>query len=447
MEDLIRKEVVQTLKGVFHHLRLSTSTSVTREEVHQAADLFMVLYVLPGNFSAVDANDAIQKTRKLTQEYRGWPQTESWIRNVESQHLQSRATVDFETTTRFVQDLVMRYGSLNDKECRDLKKTFMSMQRVPGRVRLSDFYRKGMDSHWEFNEKREYLRALGALDESNSSSPLVIGPNYIASRSNCLETGDMYSVCCRNECEDLLGHLEMKVAAPSATPHQLVQLVSGLGSDTISAPRRLAPDLIDRLNSIASVHSGKVSLHGRLFAQWMHHAFPNECPFPHEAGTASPLTPDEWMSADVSASLEQRQRVIDEDSCSAPSADASVADLPWSTAEELLAARTFAAPVSVEDASPAWSKARVCWIILVLAVSAFGGASEQSAPLRLRAFSWAAKQGYPWQLVVVGALTLVAFAINLINRALFVFAVCGGVVSFLMAKQKPMKQKVDKCLV
>ena len=27
-------------------------------------------------------------------------------------------------------------------------------------------------------------------------------------------------------------------------------------------------------------------LHGRLFAQWMHHAFPRHCPFPHVSGTA-----------------------------------------------------------------------------------------------------------------------------------------------------------------
>ena len=29
----------------------------------------------------------------------------------------------------------------------------------------------------------------------------------------------------------------------------------------------------------------EVPLHGRLFAQWMHYAFPRHCPFPHVSGT------------------------------------------------------------------------------------------------------------------------------------------------------------------
>merc|ERR1719162_925426 len=32
-----------------------------------------------------------------------------------------------------------------------------------------------------------------------------------------------------------------------------------------------------------------------LFTQWMHHAFPRECPFPHEGGNVSPQTPNEWL--------------------------------------------------------------------------------------------------------------------------------------------------------
>ena len=35
------------------------------------------------------------------------------------------------------------------------------------------------------------------------------------------------------------------------------------------------------MEQVASHHGGKVPLHGRLFAQWLHHAFPRECPYPH----------------------------------------------------------------------------------------------------------------------------------------------------------------------
>merc|ERR1739845_310706 len=50
-----------------------------------------------------------------------------------------------------------------------------------------------------------------------------------------------------------------------------------------------------QLQSIANSNGGEVSLHGRPFAQWMHKAFPLECPRPHEgASLLGPQTPDEW---------------------------------------------------------------------------------------------------------------------------------------------------------
>merc|ERR1719189_3474211 len=42
--------------------------------------------------------------------------------------------------------------------------------------------------------------------------------------------------------------------------------------------------------------NGKVPLHSRLFAQWMHHAYPQECPFPHSVRGQSTLTPEDWSA-------------------------------------------------------------------------------------------------------------------------------------------------------
>merc|ERR1740129_1200592 len=58
-----------------------------------------------------------------------------------------------------------------------------------------------------------------------------------------------------------------------------------MASSTVLAGRTLAPVLVTRLQEIATQHSGLVPLHGRLFAQWMHHAYPRECAYPHVAGT------------------------------------------------------------------------------------------------------------------------------------------------------------------
>merc|ERR1719491_1176444 len=63
----------------------------------------------------------------------------------------------------------------------------------------------------------------------------------------------------------------------------------------VHPPRILSSTLKGRLYSIAKSNAGQIPLHGRLFAQWMHHAFPRECPFPHEGGNVSPQTPNEWL--------------------------------------------------------------------------------------------------------------------------------------------------------
>merc|ERR1712151_922302 len=92
-----------------------------------------------------------------------------------------------------------------------------------------------------------------------------------------------------------MGRVEHAVAAPSASPSQIAGLVASLRSDTVDAPRILPVSLVTRLHEIADHHGGQVPLQGRLFAQWMHHAYPLECPYPHVAGSTSSLTPDEWL--------------------------------------------------------------------------------------------------------------------------------------------------------
>ena len=42
-------------------------------------------------------------------------------------------------------------------------------------------------------------------------------------------------------------------------------------------------------------NQGTVLLHGRLFAWWVHHASPRECPCPHTAGSDLIQTPHQWL--------------------------------------------------------------------------------------------------------------------------------------------------------
>merc|ERR1719313_2784059 len=92
----------------------------------------------------------------------------------------------------------------------------------------------------------------------------------------------------------------------------IVKIVSQISSDTVDAPRNITSELMRKLESVANRHGGKVPLHGRLFAQWMHHAFPNECPHSHVSGTTAPKTTVAFKKSGgkVSVTAEERAQHI-----------------------------------------------------------------------------------------------------------------------------------------
>merc|ERR1719491_79104 len=109
-----------------------------------------------------------------------------------------------------------------------------------------------------------------------------------------------------------MGKIEMDIASPHADPIKIVTFVSTLHSDTVDAPRNLSSTLRARLGEIARNHAGQVPLHGRLFAQWLHHAYPRECPFPHISGSVKPMYPEEWADAQNGGSPEVSQEVMED---------------------------------------------------------------------------------------------------------------------------------------
>merc|ERR1719362_238558 len=99
----------------------------------------------------------------------------------------------------------------------------------------------------------------------------------------------------------------------------------------VQAPRNLSAAQLGRLDEIAAVHGGRVPLHGRLFAQWMHHAYPRECRFPHESGTTSPLNQGDFTNK-FGTSAEVSDEEIEAVMQTAGEFGAKV-DLPWTLSE------------------------------------------------------------------------------------------------------------------
>jgi hypothetical protein len=248
-----------------------------------------------------------------------------------------------------------KFGTFQDTECQHMKESLMRMETSgTGRVKLSDFYKPALanpDGSWQFQESVAYLRQLGLLDEwSNPKEGSVMIANYLLSSNNCIASSGFYSVCCKDECEALLGHLETQVAAPETKPATIVDIIKALPSSTVPAPREISGSMLQLLDDIAATHGGVVPLHGRLFAQWMHHAYPRECPYPHLSGTVSQQSPEEWLedNDDVFATQEEMSQFAPAANTTGRNTEVGgdmVEELLWFPEEELLVERSVWSPV------------------------------------------------------------------------------------------------------
>merc|ERR1719181_1182260 len=193
-------------------------------------------YILGEHLGTMTLEQAQKITAQMPEIFLAWGETQSFVRKVREEMTQTKGKstvgneehkIDFATLVRIAETVGERFGKFQDAECRGMKAALVKIEdRGSGRVRLSDFYKPALDGAWQFQESVGYLRQLGALDESNPDELRVMVPNYLNSQTNCIASSDYYSVCCIDECEDLLGHIEKEIAAPEATAARINELVS-----------------------------------------------------------------------------------------------------------------------------------------------------------------------------------------------------------------------------
>jgi len=349
IEHVIHNEAIKRLGDAFKAHSFLPTSLMTTEQADEVLDTYMASYIIGEDLSTMNTSDVDQLKTAMPDMYMDWKSTQDFVRSTRRNVTESESTaqqkasagLDFSLVARVAERAGEGFGAHQDESCRQMKTSLVAMEEPgTGRVRLSDFYRPAVGGEWQFQESVSYLRELGALDETDAQKLRVIIPNYISSPSNCIASSSFYSVCCMDECEGLLGHIERQIAAPEASTTRIASLVADLSS------RKLPQSLLDRLGDIAATHDGVVPLHGRLFAQWMHHAFPHECPYPHLSGTTNPQTPDDWLAStgkDIAATKEEMDIHVSAASASqAPMLDRDFhveAIAPWSPEEELLVSR------------------------------------------------------------------------------------------------------------
>jgi len=317
--------------------------------------------------------------RDMTEIFPGWAETQQFVRDIrgEIERTSTLGKLSFTAMTHVVEEIGERFGHFQNSECTAMKTKLISLgDGGIARVPLANFYKTSIDGDtFEFQESESYLRELGALDDTDPSHPSVIIPNYIQSATNCIASESLYSVCCLNECEQLMSHLEQEIDAPEAEPSRIAAMVASLPSSTVEAPRTLSPTLLEKLDEAAATHGGTVQLHGRLFGQWMHHAFPRECPFPHVAGSTNPQTPDEWMAVQGQESFASKAEMRKYAGIVKPKNEVRELNL-WHAEEELLV--PFPAKSNSKDRSALW----FIFSVVMLSAALISVASRAAAPVK-----------------------------------------------------------------
>eukprot|EP00927_Polykrikos_kofoidii_P002770 TRINITY_DN1110_c0_g1_i1.p1 TRINITY_DN1110_c0_g1~~TRINITY_DN1110_c0_g1_i1.p1 ORF type:complete len:571 (+),score=79.44 TRINITY_DN1110_c0_g1_i1:57-1769(+) len=307
LNQLIKEDEATRLEGVYAHRRTSTARAVDAAELGIILEEYMVNFVLGSDQASIDTLIKYPKLRPKA--IPNWADIQAFAAGLvqETEFLRHRfprqghALVAFSGLYSFAdaQEVVSRitdtFASFWEDECQTIKRSLVAMDRSgTGRLSLVDFYGANANGEWRFGESEAYLRDLGALDESSVfRGKQVVIPNYLQGVSNCIVSTPHYLVCCVNECEGILNDVEDAVGGPVARPEEILPIIGNVtGIDEESAKLDVA--LRDQLQQIAKIHGGQVPLHGRLFAQWLHFAFPRECQFPLRTGAHTSQSPSQY---------------------------------------------------------------------------------------------------------------------------------------------------------
>jgi len=312
LEQLMFDESVKLLEAAYGLNNLPMDEEIDEETLNSVLMIYLVLF---DQGEKIDLSDLERLREKLLslKGRRGMIEfANSTVLNFEyaRRHIVNPfrpRRYSFQAVAEITEVLAQRYGKWQNAECRDMKAHLKELDPEGlGRVPLGLFYAQPKGSVHKFSESSDYLRQIGALDESSSEGGAqVVIANYVAGPSNCIASSSYYSVCCLSDCDAIFNEIEHQVLAPSASPEKLLTIIRNISSET-----QLPQGLPEKLQAIAAHHSGEVPLHGRLFAQWLHFAFPHECPYPSVLESATALTPSQWLGGQSLASNEEKQQHI-----------------------------------------------------------------------------------------------------------------------------------------
>jgi hypothetical protein len=352
LEQLIFNAETSLLEAAYAKERKSTVSALSHAELSRVMEVYMVHWMIGDDPQAIRlllANRTLlQQVLPKWNDVKGF--VDGIVKNMEyaAQHnpkagyaqAAMNGMYSFKDAHNAVGDITRTFASFWESECQMIKGSLVELdKRATGRVSLKDFYGANADGEWRFGESEAYLRELGALDESSPwLGKQVIIPNYLQGASNCIVSTKHYLVCCAHECEPILNEIEDAVGTPVAPPEQILPLVGNM-TTLDDEPPKIDEALKAQLQRIADMHGGKVPLHGRLFAQWLHYVFPRECPFPHKSGAHKSLSPQQYGQNYIASDAEVKNHAALRNESTPLLAEHEEAQWmsQWSEEEELIA--------------------------------------------------------------------------------------------------------------
>jgi len=318
LEQLVLGSGTLALQKAYKLQNFDTNAKLTRADLEAVLNAY-VLQWLVGDSADIDSLALKNHRSQIEESVPQWHTIKEFARGEVDrvEHLRrssnpfvSETLYGFNDIQNIVRSITEHFGHFWEHTCQEIKGSLMAVEDSSnaGRVRLSSFYRRNVEGgEWRFGESESYLRELGVLDDTSMwRGPQVIIPNYMQAASNCIITSTYYRVCCVNECEARLKQVEDAVQTPVATPSQIFGILENMTRSEVIRPN-LQKSLEQQLNRIAETHNGKVPVHGRLFAQWMHYVFPQDCPFPQQKVEAR--TPAEFGDDHIASEAEMHKHI------------------------------------------------------------------------------------------------------------------------------------------
>jgi len=404
LERLVADTSHELLERSYESVNLKVTDQVGRSTAKRVLEAYMLRWMLGDDTEGIEELEANQSL--LEESLEDWQGIAEFVygqlqglefdrrtpvKSSQNSWNEFNSRFSFTDVESVVGSVTMSFGNFWTTECQRVKRLLVDMDySKSGRVKLSDFYGSAMNGEWRFSESKEYLRQLGALDESSSwQGPRVIITNYMQAASNCIVSAPHYRVCCANECESILGEVEIAVNGPLGSPEQILTVLKNHSSPLDDDVVKLSSSMQDQLEGIAKASTGgMVPLHGRLFAQWLHYAFPRECPFPHKSGETVALSPLEFGEKYAATEEEMNKEATKPQKTNSGSSGSDEEDhwSQWSAEEELLSDTTHLhAPWE-----PKVSGSMFCVLLLIAGVAAahrFAGSNKATNVLPTSSFS------------------------------------------------------------